>query len=134
MIPIKQTKVGKQGNCFEACIASVLECSIEDIPNIRNEKHECCNEILNEWLSQRGLFYLELRVLQGHEDLVFGHGDFYYFQIGLTERSEALGGLGHCVVCKQGRMVFDPHPSSAGLLPSDENALIGVFLSTLCKV
>ena len=32
MKPIHQTKFGKEGNCFAACIASVLDCEIDSVP------------------------------------------------------------------------------------------------------
>ena len=38
MILVKQTKFGKgEGNCFPACLASVLELSLEEVPEIRGE-------------------------------------------------------------------------------------------------
>lgn len=54
--PVYQTIFGKtNGNCFAACIASILEMDLEDVPHFcRGDNPEWMFD-LNEWLYQFGL-------------------------------------------------------------------------------
>ncbi len=56
MKPVYQTKFGKQGNCFVACVASILECEITDLPDL-DETPEGRNwlEWLNSALAPKGV-------------------------------------------------------------------------------
>ena len=36
MKPVKQTRTGSNGNCFQACVASVLELPLEAVPDFCN--------------------------------------------------------------------------------------------------
>ena len=56
MKPVYQTIFGKtNGNCFAACIASILEMDLEDVPHFcRGDNPEWMFD-LNEWLYQFGL-------------------------------------------------------------------------------
>jgi len=125
MVPVTQTRVGyPEGNCFMAAIASVLEVSLDDLPDLFDE---CC-----EW----------------HEDGRWDHGDWwgvtrgavrslgwdivyiptkdhkgvppgYSIAGGPSPRKDVVNGdgknAGHAVVCLDGRMIHDPHPSGDGL-------------------
>jgi hypothetical protein len=58
MIEVAQTKFGKdEGNCLSACIASLLELPIEEVPSFLDEITWKLD--LNKWLAPRGWFYLE---------------------------------------------------------------------------
>lgn len=58
MKPVPQTDFGvTTGNCFTACVASILELPIHEVPDF------CCDhedddweETFREWLEQRGLY------------------------------------------------------------------------------
>lgn len=51
MIPVDQTTYGHtDGNCFSACVASILEIPIEEVPNTLGVNAE-----LMRWLAGRGL-------------------------------------------------------------------------------
>ena len=52
MIPVNQTTFNTKGNCFEACIASMLEIDLNQVPFFSKDNwyKEC-----NEWLHRRGL-------------------------------------------------------------------------------
>lgn len=62
MINTYQTKQGLgRGNCFAACVASILEMHIEDVPNIetlyecsKGEHGELWVEVLTVWLAEKG--------------------------------------------------------------------------------
>lgn len=62
MIPIYQTKYGLgRGNCFAACVASLLNMLIEDVPNIEtlyecslDSEHEFWVGVMDKWLTNKG--------------------------------------------------------------------------------
>src|SRR5690348_7121769 len=59
MIPVTQTITGEQGNCFTACLASILELPIRAVPNfakLTNSDEEFF-AMVDEWLATRGLKY-----------------------------------------------------------------------------
>lgn len=125
MTPTKQTILGSKGNCFAACIASILDCTIDDIPNLNAyEESEEWMQVLNDWLSNRGLGYMEVIVPSADINVFFRNKDFYHVIIGPTNRSSNLF---HAVVGRKGKIVFDPHPTDLGLI-QENNLRLGVFI------
>ena len=109
------------GNCFAACVASILELPISEVPNF--VEHKDWPIPFQEWLRNRGLFYTNID-LESHSK-VFGLGILcmfggYSILSGLTER-----GTLHSVVGKGIDMIFDPHPSRKGL---KETLRVGFFV------
>ena len=57
MIPVMQTRTGQNpeasGNCFSACVASILECTLDDLPDeakiVQEIKQEVGVEKWQEW-------------------------------------------------------------------------------------
>lgn len=106
MKTVDQTIVGENGNCMAACIASLLEIEIDEIPNLSEEGWL---SRLNEWLGNFGLFYMELSLPQTYWSGMKYWG--YHTICGKSPR-----GLLHAVVGLQGKMVHDPHPEKSGLI------------------
>lgn len=113
MKPVKQTKFGMEGNCFAACLASILEMNLEDLPDlmphdkITNVEQE---KILNKWLEPFGLFYKEIRC---HESMLSEYfPGIYHTIIGSSPRLDHNKDLSHVVVGLEGKMVHDPHPDN----------------------
>lgn len=114
MKPVDQTIFGdKKGNCFAACIATILEVPLESLPNFAVEfTGDDWAERMAEWLMEHlGVSVINvevkdeascLRCLNGVEHVVGG--------------KSPRGDFGHCVVAVGGKVVHDPHPSRAGLL------------------
>ncbi len=53
MIPVYQTKfTTKDGDCMSACLASILECDLSDIPNFTEKRSDEMNmwAAMREWL------------------------------------------------------------------------------------
>ncbi|OPY78311.1 MAG: hypothetical protein A4E65_02334 [Syntrophorhabdus sp. PtaU1.Bin153] len=127
MTPVMQTKFGAIGNCFEACLASLLNMSIERVPNFGayGDEGDWMAEV-NEWLSQMGLAYFEARIPNDEIDDFFRDKDFFHVMVGHTNRFEHLQ---HAIVGRKGKMVHDPHPDGVGILPTRE-MLIGVVVRT----
>lgn len=103
MTEVTQTKLhdppNQNGNCYRACIASILEIGIDDIPEIEEE-------VINYW--PVFLKWLEEKDLQ----LAWLYQDPRCLCIasGYTER---FVGVAHAVVWNGG-VAWDPHPSRAG--------------------
>lgn len=118
MIPTKQTKVHKvapdgtvleRGNCYAACWASILEIPLEEVPAFEDlpDDGSWFNETV-KWLDSKNL------------DLYYSYLDevphkTYAIACGVSPR----GSWGHCVIYLDGKLVFDPHPSGAGLVQAD---------------
>jgi hypothetical protein len=104
VIPVKQTNFGDGGNCFAACIASLLHCSIDEVPETTGYGGLEQIFILNQWLLKKGLQYLVFHMPQELMEDFFSvsEGFYYILTIPVTETQ------GHCVVGQGGRIVFDP--------------------------
>lgn len=114
MIPIKQTVKGKYGNCFPACLASLFECPLDDVPNfydIAGDDDAAWWGLVRGWLKKRGfgVMFLELR---SPEHLALFDG--YIIVSGKSCRD-----LDHATIWKNGVMVHDPHPDNCGLITPD---------------
>lgn len=138
MIPVTQTKVviknskGEiivRGNCYAACIASILELPITEVPNVEvfyhmdNGYH---SEVMLTFLQSKGwdlcnderyrcfhtVFtdknYSEMDKMQKILK------DDYYLASGKSAR-----GVQHICIFKNGNLVHDPHPSKEGILTFD---------------
>lgn len=115
MKPITQTIFGEgKGNCFAACVASVLEAPLEDVPNF------CADHAPDEWwgeftrwLDRFGM--TALRFPYDGDEQVWADAmvellpDTFVLAGGPTPRGP------HCVIYCNGHMVHDPHPSRSGL-------------------
>ena len=119
MIPVKQTRNhdpdnGVIGNCFRACIASILECKIEDIPAIEEQgMAEWDWQELKDWFLGQGLIVLSLD-LKGSPHQIYPNDD-YYIGTGVWPT-----GVRHSVVYHKGGFVQYPSPRNDGNFPIDE--------------
>ncbi len=101
---IKQTKTGKgEGNCLAACIASLLGCDIDIVPDYKEEWYEK----LNIWM---------LRKL-GHVmiSVDFLHNDMPNILLIAIGESSLFTGQKHAVIYRGSKQIFDPSPSNLGL-------------------
>ena len=106
MKPITQTKFGvDEGNCFSACLASILEIPLELVPNFCVEYPSDWLNKTNEWLDRFGL------MIMGVEINCMPNWDAYWIASGQSPRLDCH----HSVVYRADRMVHDPHPSGDGL-------------------
>ncbi len=117
MKPVQQTRLGKEGNCFAACLASILELPLEAIPDLMDSRCNTWLEKYNDWLLDS--FRLYLWNLAPASDLPSGvvcmathmcQQPAFHLIGGKSER-----GRMHSVVGFQGKLVFDPHPDNVGL-------------------
>ncbi len=108
MKPVNQTKMTPpDGNCFAACVASILELPLKEVPNYITTEGTWWGK-WNKWLKPRGLYLLE--VAKGNpetEEFVKG----YHIITG----SSFSGDWNHSVVGFNGEIVHDPSPKRLGL-------------------
>lgn len=99
MKPVDQTFLKPpEGNCFAACVASILEVPLEALPNFKGENW--C-DLWNQWLEPLNL---RLLMIEHRQWLERPPG---YAIVGVdSPRGDWL----HAVVCKDGEIVHDPHP------------------------
>lgn len=114
MIPVYQTmSVGNdgQGNCFNACIASILELPLREVARI-HPRDEPYWGAWKSWLAGRGL------ALNKHSPARPPKG--YSIASGRSTRrypeghAKAGENIHHAVVCFDGEVVHDPFPARGG--------------------
>jgi len=123
MKPVFQTRFHlpgePPGNCFPACIASLLEVSISDVPQPGIDDKDDWSEYwtrLGAWLEGLGFHLIQVSpgwwstsvMSESESDLWIGSGP-------------GPRGHRHSVVMRgAGFLVHDPHPSGVGLLEVDD--------------
>lgn len=116
MKPVYQTKFGNEGNCLQACIASIFEIELTTVPAFMDEP-AWMNQIIR-YLHPFGLY------LDYHSAERF-HPPYgcYHLVWGISPR-----GLHHSCVGWNDAIAHDPHPEGGGLVEITE---YGVFVATL---
>lgn len=100
MIPVLQSRRGHEvGNCLEACVASILECSLDEVLDVNGPAYkDTWLDALTWWCRMRG------------------YAMFY----STDQKLKPLGyhiacGEGHAVVALDGRIVHCPGATQRGL-------------------
>lgn len=101
--PVEQTRFGTKGNCLAACIASILEVPLNEVP-------ECdggaIGAVLMKWLAARNLFLVRVPIQSRRED---GSAWAFFFGYSILIAKSPREGS-HAVVVKDGKIAHDPHP------------------------
>ena len=107
---VMQTKFGDDGNCFAACLASILELELDQVPDYDGRTDSGWWRKYNIWLTKE--FGLSMcHIARGDGSWFIDDCNTFHLCSGLSPR-----GLEHSCVGKNGRIVHDPHPSNEGLL------------------
>lgn len=111
MQPVKQTRFGHLfGNCFAACVASIFELPLDQVPhfmvNRNNTANECWFEDFGRWLQ---------RTFGSTPVMLTGELGTPSSALCIAS-GPAKRGFNHAVIWQNGRMVFDPHPDNTGLI------------------
>lgn len=117
---VHKPEIGQYGDCQRAVIASLLDLPISSVPHflqIANGDTIIYYEELQKFLLSKGYAYLTVRAFNW--DAFFGLNEEIYHEI--SGPSPRGNGVHHAVVGKGGKIVFDPHPSKAGLAGSVED-------------
>jgi hypothetical protein len=125
-----RTENGEVGDCWRCCIAAILQVPAEAVPHFVRDTRAPEPET-QRWLNARG--YVLVQVAGGDDWPTgfqfprFGEdGDACCLPViscGVTVRSQKPS-QHHAVVTRGGLLVYDPHPSNAGLLCVTEQFLV----------
>ena len=112
-----QTKFGnKEGNCLNACLASLMEFPLDKIPDFMKDDNPFWQDELNKWLSQFNLWLFNFYWNPEKSNWTSGNlTHAYCIGSGPSPRSDCW----HSVICRikinEGKMEIewehDPHPS-----------------------
>jgi hypothetical protein len=126
MIPVYQTIFGnKNGNCVQACVASILELPLSDVPHFL--EYNDWWEALNWFLGCRGMYAVDL-MINVHKRAGFVCRGYH-----LINGPNTRNGVLHAVVGKDGRMVHDPFPGGLGLKKIDTYTIFAHHMDDMPK-
>jgi hypothetical protein len=126
MIPVAQTLFGREeGNCLAACVASILELDLADVPNF------CADQSDGSWLRKLADWLAERELCAVHASFVDSDPGPKPAPADLVTMSEWLKlrrvgfaiisgyterGLSHSTVWFDGELAHDPHPGKNPLV------------------
>ena len=114
-----QTKFGKQGNCFAACVSSLLGLPIEEVPNVETlfdiEEYQTFQDempplwayVMDVFIRSRGYIWREAT----EDEINNPPLDKVFLCIGRSLNGETT----HAVLYKNNELFFDPHPFRKGI-------------------
>jgi hypothetical protein len=98
------------GNCWQTCIASLLNIPLDEVPHFvqENDTYDAVNEATRAWARERGLelLHLDRSYLKGSPMLCILEG-------------RSPRGVAHVVIGRGDETIHDPHPSRDGLSWAD---------------
>ena len=131
MIPVDQNKFGKDiGNCFQASVASILELSLDEVPDFCNlYGDEDWFFKLGEWLTERGLGIISFerpKDDEGWDKSVLKYTAQFQSKIYWIGSGPNINGVAHSVVFLGIEMVHDPNPNNqrTGITRLDDQIFI----------
>lgn len=117
-----QTHLAPVGNCWQTAVACILEVDPGELPDQATHDMKLVdgkwtgqsyNNVLQAYLRKHhGLAYVETHLPEEALARLSVHG--HHLITGRTVRTDERG-IRHCVVGRDGAVVWDPHPSRAGL-------------------
>ena len=115
MQPVDQTVFGERGTCLQAAVASILELTLDDVPDFHIGAANPIQQDQNykKFMLSLGFYVYERYFLTpGFEAAAI---PIFHIAVGKSPR-----GMSHAVVYFNGALVHDPHPSRAGILRVEE--------------
>lgn len=118
--PVVQTSFkddsdGSRGNCFQACVATILGFPLQGVPEFSRAFYkDTWMDDVQTWLAFYGLRledFTRLVVRTDPQPIDLGIQNSYYIVSGPSTR----GDWAHACVGFQGEIVHDPHPDKGGL-------------------
>jgi hypothetical protein len=126
MFPVTQTLFGREeGNCLAACVASILEFDLADVPNFcANQSDGSWLRKLADWLAEEGMCAVHASFVDGDPGVVPAPEDLATMRAWMNLRRIGFAivngyttrGLSHSTVWFEGELVHDPHPSKDPLI------------------
>ncbi len=135
MKPIFMTKFGgaeapeeEQGNCMAACLASLFELELDDVPDFGGKiNNGTWYGILNVWLAQRNLelsFYPVKNVILP----MLG-----YYMLAVKSTTLKNPNDGHMVIAQNGTVVHDPNPNAKSVGEKEDVWMFSPIDISKCK-
>lgn len=112
MTPVPQSRFGAEGDCFDACLATLLDMPLNRVNYFRGEDTWYAD--LQVWLAPMGLAYVEVDCAKSNP--------LYRFPLPVLAIAGGPSSRGyqHAIVVElrgwERKMIHDPHPSGDGLL------------------
>lgn len=109
MIPVSQNEFGSTGNCMSACLASIFEVPLGEVPNfftVGGTEPDKWWKTCRDWLRTKGFGVMSLAV----DSNILSMYEGIFIVSGKSNR-----GFEHAVVFKDGKIIHDPHPSLDGI-------------------
>jgi len=104
---------GQVGDCMRACVASIFEFPIEEVPHfVEKEGKGGWIKSYLRFLHSIGWSVYAVEAKDGKHELPEPGEHAYYAAIGTSPRDPEVN---HMVVCHKGQVVHDPHPDKLGL-------------------
>lgn len=132
-----QTSLAPRGNCWQTAVACILEVEPSKLPDQATNdsvlvdgswQGKSYNNAIQAYLrTHHDMAYLELHGNDELMECVQIRDDRYHLMTGETIRSEENAGMRHVVVGRRGVVVWDPHPSRAGLTDGIRWAFLTAF-------
>ena len=114
MKPVYQTNFGTDGNCLQACVASVLEVPLTEVPYFTQAGQFLQ---LDRFMRTYGIGVVALE-----KDKAVIPYNAYYLMWGTTPR-----GFRHSVVGLNGKVAHDPFPNATDLVSIEQYVLFVGF-------
>lgn len=116
------------GDCFRACVASILELPCEEVPHVvaMGKDSDDSRRLLNEWLKPLGFHFVELQWPEGEDASILAWvvpRGYYVF----SGPSPRWPDCWHSCVGLGGKIVHDPHPERLGLAGKERS--YGLFVA-----
>lgn len=118
MTPADQTNDLELGNCLQACVATILDLPMQEVPDFIRAHGPRWFMALRTWLRPRGKHAVYVSTLNSLISHVYPH-ELPWIGIGDGPR-----GVRHAVVCLHKEIVHDPHPSREGLAEIEDALII----------
>jgi hypothetical protein len=114
MIRIFQTKFGDEGNCFAACVASLLEVDLRSIPQLGStEGWDDYTDRLNPFLVSEHHCFLQHLLYKDFSQWYDENFKGSYCIV--SGQSNENPSLEHAVMWRDGKIVHDPNPKQLGI-------------------
>ena len=132
VIPVDQTIFdNKKGNCFAACVASILEVPLVDVPNFCALKGDWYSPTQDWLVANHGMSLVNLKV----ENWAGGENwaeifDYLRGCYCILNGKSPRGEWEHSVIVRNGEIVHDPHPSKDGLADYDYRSVDVLVVTT----
>ncbi|MCK4785640.1 MAG: hypothetical protein KAV87_17935 [Desulfobacteraceae bacterium] len=130
MKPVKQLicKGEDHGDCFRACVASILELAILAVPNFAEQSQSDDEfwELNNRWAARKGYKYVTIYLEKSNRHII---KDILCIASGKSPRRKDRS---HAIVWLNSK-IHDPHPSNDFLAeePTEFTMLVPLDLKTL---